>query len=62
MSYALGAYKVFIEIFVVETWKKGSFDWKFKGLVPFLIVESDLKATNLPLTPIFSQKNIQSIF
>ena len=28
--------------------KKVSFDWKFKGLVSLLIVESDWRATNLP--------------
>ena len=33
--YALGPYKVFIESVVIETQK---------GLVPFLIVESDWKA------------------
>ena len=32
---------VFIEDVVVETSEKGSFDLKFKGLVPFLIVKSD---------------------
>jgi hypothetical protein len=31
--------------------KKGSFDWKFKGLGAFLIVESDWKATNTPSMP-----------
>ena len=41
LSYALGAYKVSIEGVVVETSEKVSFDLKFKGLVPFLIVESD---------------------
>jgi hypothetical protein len=28
-----------------KNFKKGSFDWKFKGLVVFLIVESDWRAT-----------------
>jgi hypothetical protein len=41
--YALGAYKVFIESVVIEL-RKGPFDWISKGLVPFLIVESDWKA------------------
>ena len=35
-----------VEGVVVETSKKGKFDWKFKGLVLFLIVESDWRATN----------------
>ena len=52
MSYALGAYKVFIEGVVVET-SKWSFDWKFKGLVPFLIVKTDWRTTKPPLTPTF---------
>jgi hypothetical protein len=34
--------------------KKGSLGWKFKGLVPFLIVESDWRATNPPHTPTIS--------
>ena len=56
VSYVLGAYKVFIESVVVETSKKSSFDWKFKGLVPFLKVKSDSRATNptTDLTPTFS--------
>ena len=33
--------------------KKGSFDWKLKGLGPFLVVESDYRATS-PLTPTIS--------
>jgi hypothetical protein len=40
VSYAFGAFNVFIEIFVIEA-SKGSFDWKLRGLVPFLLVESD---------------------
>jgi hypothetical protein len=55
-SHILGLYKAFIESFVVKTRKraKGSFDLKFKGLVPFLIVVNVWRATNLPLTPTFS--------
>jgi hypothetical protein len=41
VSYALGAYNAFIESFVVKPSKKGSFDWKMRGLDPFLLVESD---------------------
>jgi hypothetical protein len=37
-----------------RNFKKGSFDWKIKGLVPFSVAESDLRATNPPLSPIFS--------
>jgi len=54
VSYALGAYKVLRESIVIETSKKGSFDWKFKGLVPFLIIKRNWRATNLPLMPTFS--------
>ena len=32
--------------------KKGAFDWIFKGLVSFLIVESDWRATSPLPTPI----------
>jgi hypothetical protein len=35
------AYKVFIVGVGVETPKKGSFDYKLKSLMPFLIVESE---------------------
>jgi hypothetical protein len=38
VSYALRAYKVFIDS-VVGNFKRGSFNWKLRGLVPFLIVE-----------------------
>ena len=34
-----------------RNFKNGSFDWKFKGLVPFLIVEIDLRTTNPPIMP-----------
>jgi hypothetical protein len=44
-----------------RNFKTGSFDWKFKGLVPFLIVESDLRATNPPLMPTFSQTHPMKI-
>jgi hypothetical protein len=50
LSYALGAYNFFKEGIVVQTSKKSSFDWKFKGLVSILIVESDWSAT-IPPTP-----------
>ena len=35
--------------------ERGSFNWKLEWLVPFLIVESDWKATNTPSTPTISQ-------
>jgi len=28
--------------------KKGSFDWKLRGLVPFSLVENDLRANDPP--------------
>ena len=34
---------------------KGSFDWKLKGLVPFLIVQSNWRVANPPFTPTISQ-------
>ena len=37
-----------------RNFKKGSFDWKLKWLVPFLIVECDWKATNTLFTPTIS--------
>jgi hypothetical protein len=44
--------------FVLKVWskkpQKGSFDWKLKGLGPFLIVESVWRATTAPLTPTIS--------
>ena len=51
VSYALGTYKVFYRKRYRKNFKKGSFDWKWKGLVPFLIVESDWRATNFLLAP-----------
>jgi hypothetical protein len=54
ISYALGANKVYYRRRFQRYFKKGSYDWKFKELVPFLIVESDLSATSPPLTPTFS--------
>jgi hypothetical protein len=56
VSYALGAYKVFVESVVEENIKKGSFDWKLKGLVLFIIVESGWRATNPPLKSTISPK------
>jgi hypothetical protein len=41
----------FIERFVIETSNRA---WKLKGIVPFLIVESDWRGTNPPLTPTIS--------
>jgi hypothetical protein len=35
VSYALGAYKVFYRKRYRRNFKKGSFDWKLKWLVPF---------------------------
>jgi hypothetical protein len=37
-----------------RNFKKGSFDWKSKGLVAFLIVECDWRATKPSLTPTIS--------
>jgi hypothetical protein len=51
VGYALGAYKVFIERFCCRNFKIGSFNRKLKGLVPFVIVEKDWRATNPPFTP-----------
>ena len=48
LNYALEAYKVFIEGVVVETSLQAHSIGKFKGLVPFLIVKSDLRAITLP--------------
>jgi hypothetical protein len=40
--------------------ERGSFDWKLQRLVPFLIVESDWKATSpFPLRPSFSNDNFE---
>jgi hypothetical protein len=38
ISYALGPYKAFYKKPCRRNFKKGSLDWKLKGLVPFLIV------------------------
>ena len=34
-----------------RNFEKSFFDWELEGSVPFLIVESDWRATNIPLTP-----------
>jgi hypothetical protein len=54
VSYALGAYKIFYRKYCRRNFKKSSFDWKLKKLLPFLIVESDWRATSPPFTPTFS--------
>jgi hypothetical protein len=54
VSYALGAYEVFYRNLCFRNFKKGSINWRLKGLVPFLIVQSDRRATNSPFTPNFS--------
>ena len=51
VSYVLGAYKVSYKMCCRRNFKKGSFDSKLKWLVPFLVVEFDLKATNTPSMP-----------
>jgi hypothetical protein len=45
-----------------RNFEKGSFDWKLEWLSPFLIVESDRKATNTPSTPTFSPKTCNQNF
>jgi hypothetical protein len=40
VSYALGAYMVFYRKPCRGNFKKKPFDWKLKGVLPFLIVES----------------------
>ena len=62
VSYALGAYKVFYRKCCRRNFKKDSFDWELKGLVPFLIVESDWRATSLLPYAHNSPKHIQSKF
>jgi hypothetical protein len=52
VSYALEAYTVLLKVFL-EKLEKGSFDWRFKGLVPILIVEWDCRATKPRNTPTF---------
>ena len=54
VSFALGQYKVFIEKLCRRNLKKDSFEWKFKALVSFLIVEIDWRITNTPLTSTIS--------
>jgi hypothetical protein len=61
-SYALGAYKVLIKKCCRRNFKTGSFDWKFKGLVAFLIVESDWRATKPPVIPIISPNTSNQSF
>jgi hypothetical protein len=60
INYALGAFKVFIERLCRRNLKKG--DLKFKGLMLFLIVESDWKATNTPSMPSSSPNTSNLIF
>ena len=45
-----------------RNFEKGSFDWKFKGQEPFLIVKSDWRATNPRLTPTISQNTFNQNF
>ena len=45
-----------------KNFKKGSFGWKLKWLVPFLIVESDWKATSTPSTPTISPNTSKQNF
>ena len=44
-----------------RNFKKGSFDWKFKGIVSFLIVKSDWRATSPP-TPIIPPNTSNQTF
>jgi hypothetical protein len=61
VSYAIGAYKGFIESVVVETSKRNNWIGKLKRLVPFLIVESDWMASS-PLSPRISLNTINKNF
>jgi hypothetical protein len=42
--------------------KKRSFNWKLEWLVPFLIFESDWKATNTPFMPTISKNTFNQNF
>jgi hypothetical protein len=45
-----------------RNFEKDSFDWKFKWLMPFLIVKSDWKATNTPSTTTISPNTSNQSF
>jgi hypothetical protein len=62
LSYALGAYKVFIEDVFVETSKTAHSIGNTKGLVPFLIVQSHWRATSPPSTSFNSPNTSNKIF
>jgi hypothetical protein len=61
VSYALGHIR-FYRKFWRRSCKKGSFNWKLRGLVPFLVVKSDQRVNAPPPTPIILPNPSNQIF